>query len=145
MDGGPVSNISCQPGTVVVSCLCTSNDRQDAIGLYQCHFNGCKYCCLKNQQKTLTHKRMGVKRGVIYGGEMGGQVNSSLSIVFARVSILHSRYTSFVCLSILLTDRGWRPWAYRDKIKVRFDFGVVCFYPRLNRTPLLSYYHYEGK
>ena len=40
------------------------------------------------------------------GGGRGGQVSSSLSILFARVPLLYSHYTSFICLSILLTDRG---------------------------------------
>ena len=64
---------------------------------------------------------MGIERGATQqsnrdgkgqGAERGGQVSSSLSILFARVSLLHSHYTSFVCLlMILLTDRGLWPWA----------------------------------
>ena len=49
----PVSSVYCRPGALIVSCLRTGNDRRDAIGPYQWHFNGCKHCFIKNQQKAL--------------------------------------------------------------------------------------------
>ena len=49
----PVSSIYCRPGALIVSCLRTGNDRRDVICLYQWHFNVCKYCFIKNQQKAL--------------------------------------------------------------------------------------------
>ena len=45
---GPLSNTSCRPGALIVSCLCTENGRQDAIGLCQCYCGGCIYFFWKN-------------------------------------------------------------------------------------------------
>ena len=36
----PVSSASCQPGALIVLCWCTDNNRRDAIGSCQWHFDG---------------------------------------------------------------------------------------------------------
>ena len=45
---GPVSSASCRPGALMISCLCTGNNRRDAIGSCQWHFDGWKYYFWKN-------------------------------------------------------------------------------------------------
>ena len=60
---GPVSSVSCRHGAFIFSCSCAGNDRRDAIGSYQWHFDGCKYCFTKNQQKALNVQEDGYERG----------------------------------------------------------------------------------
>ena len=50
---GPASSVFCGPGALIVSRYCTSNDGRDDNDSYQCHFDGCKHCFIKNQQKAL--------------------------------------------------------------------------------------------
>ena len=53
MGNEPVSSVYFRPRALILSCSCTGNDRWDVIGLYQCNFDGCKYCFAKNQQYAL--------------------------------------------------------------------------------------------
>ena len=50
----PVSSVYYRPGALIVSCLRTGNDRQDAIGLYsyQWHVDGCKHCFYKEPTES---------------------------------------------------------------------------------------------
>ena len=48
-----VSSVYCRQEDLNVSYLCTSNNGRDAIGLYQWHFDSCKYCFTKHQQKAI--------------------------------------------------------------------------------------------
>ena len=47
--GEPLSNTSCRSGVLIVSYLCTGNDRRDTIGSCQWLVGGCKYYLLLNK------------------------------------------------------------------------------------------------
>ena len=59
MGKGLVSSVHCRPGVLIVSCMRTGNNRRDAIGLYQQHFDGYTHCFITNQQKVLNAQKNG--------------------------------------------------------------------------------------
>ena len=79
MRKGPESSVSCPSGALICLYSCTGNDRRDATGSYQWHFDGCIYCFERINRNYLTCNMTGAQRdamqqsnGVGRGGEEGG-------------------------------------------------------------------------
>ena len=113
-----VSSVSCRPGALIFSYSCTGNDCWDVIGPYQCHFDGCKYCFWKNQQKCVIRKRMGAGRGVMQpsnGDGKGQGVGGGHRWVIIYQFCLHVFYnfplsilfSSVFCLILITHRESW--------------------------------------